>query len=289
MIEKNFNKALIKKEPSAVGLVKNIFELESEGILNLGQAALYHQFPFYREESGDNIIKVNILLASNVYGIVIFQAINSLNELTPNILEEIEGNLNSIDSIIFSKLIKQSSLQKDRRNLKINISIALFIQQQPTKTDLILSDDIVVVSTKREIAQLIEDNARNAVGLTDNEFNALKAVLEGSKGIIKPVERALKTKNKNSKGAILSKIESEIYNFDSEQKQASFFTLDGPQRIRGLAGSGKTVILALKVALIHLQNPEANVLYTYYTKSLYDLVKRLITRFYRQYSDTDPN
>src|SRR5690606_17817387 len=94
---------------------------------------------------------------------------------------------------------------------------------------------------------------------------------------------------KNSKGAILSAIENEIYNFDLEQKRAALFILDGPQRIRGLAGSGKTVILSMKAALIHLQNPDANVLYTYYTKSLHDVVKNLITRFYRQFADRDPN
>jgi len=67
------------------------------------------------------------------------------------------------------------------------------------------------------------------------------------------------------------------------------FTLDGPQRIRGLAGSGKTVILTMKAALIHLQNPNNEILYTYYTKSLKDLIKRLITRFYRQFAEKDPD
>ena len=77
--------------------------------------------------------------------------------------------------------------------------------------------------------------------------------------------------------------------FDREQKNAALHTLEGPQRIRGLAGSGKTVILAYKAALIHLQNPDATILYTYYTKPLMGTVKKLITKFYKQSSDIEPN
>jgi superfamily I DNA and RNA helicase len=115
--------------------------------------------------------------------------------------------------------------------------------------------------------------------------------VEGSKAIPKQTERNLRNKNdfRNSKGAILSAIENDIYNFDLEQKRAALFIIDGAQRIRGLAGSGKTVILAMKAAIIHLQNPDASILYTYYTKSLHDVVKNLITRFYRQFADRDPN
>jgi superfamily I DNA and RNA helicase len=84
-------------------------------------------------------------------------------------------------------------------------------------------------------------------------------------------------------------VEREIAVFDAEQKRAALNILDGPQRIRGLAGSGKTIILTMKAAQIHLQHPEAQILYTFYTKSLYDLIKVLITRFYRTFSDNDPD
>jgi superfamily I DNA and RNA helicase len=65
--------------------------------------------------------------------------------------------------------------------------------------------------------------------------------------------------------------------------------LGGPQRIRGLAGSGKTVILAMKAALAHLDDPNAQILVTYYTRSLRDHLRRLITRFYRHFGEGDPN
>ncbi|HET7116398.1 MAG TPA: ATP-binding domain-containing protein, partial [Hanamia sp.] len=48
-------------------------------------------------------------------------------------------------------------------------------------------------------------------------------------------------------------------------------------------------VLALKAAIAHLRNPNAVIVYTFYTKSLYQYIQRLITRFYRQYDDKDPD
>ncbi len=45
----------------------------------------------------------------------------------------------------------------------------------------------------------------------------------------------------------------------------------------------------MKAAQLHLDDSRKRILYTFHTKSLYDLIKRLITRFYRHYKDADPN
>lgn len=66
-------------------------------------------------------------------------------------------------------------------------------------------------------------------------------------------------------------------------------TVAGPQRIRGLAGSGKTIILAMKVAHLHLIKPDEKILVTFLTKSLKSTIKQLITKFFRHYRDEDPD
>ena len=45
----------------------------------------------------------------------------------------------------------------------------------------------------------------------------------------------------------------------------------------------------MKAALTHLRDPDARILYTFSTKSLYQHIQRLVTRFYRQYDDRDPD
>jgi superfamily I DNA and RNA helicase len=101
----------------------------------------------------------------------------------------------------------------------------------------------------------------------------------------KKKDRNIKLSEITTKGGILNQIQNIHATFDIEQKRAALNIIDSPQRIRGLAGSGKTIILTMKAALYHLQNPEAEILYTYFTKALYGQIKYLIEKYYRDFSD----
>src|SRR3546814_1304624 len=59
----------------------------------------------------------------------------------------------------------------------------------------------------------------------------------------------------DSRGAKLKSLENSIATLDHRQNKAVIETVDGVQRIRGLAGSGKTIVLALKAAYLHTQYP----------------------------------
>lgn len=85
--------------------------------------------------------------------------------------------------------------------------------------------------------------------------------------------------DKNSRGAKLKRLEDSIATLDSMQDKAVIETVEGVQRIRGLAGSGKTIVLALKAAYLHAQHPEWRIAVTFYTRSLKGLFRRLINRF----------
>ena len=72
----------------------------------------------------------------------------------------------------------------------------------------------------------------------------------------------------DSRGAKLKKLEDSIATLDHRQNKAVIETVDGVQRIRGLAGSGKTIVLALKAAYLHTQHPEWRIAVTFNTRSL---------------------
>ncbi|NES04004.1 MAG: UvrD-helicase domain-containing protein [Okeania sp. SIO2F4] len=76
---------------------------------------------------------------------------------------------------------------------------------------------------------------------------------------------------------------------DREQHKIAVQMPNSPQRIRGLAGSGKTVVMCMKAAWMHNKHPNWNIAYTFYTRSLYEQIKSNITRFYRWWADVDPN
>lgn len=90
----------------------------------------------------------------------------------------------------------------------------------------------------------------------------------------------------NSRGAKLHALNESIATLDANQNAAVVETVAGVQRIRGLAGSGKTIVLALKVAYLHAQNPDWLIAVTFNTRSLKGQFERLITSFvYEQTSD----
>jgi superfamily I DNA and RNA helicase len=76
---------------------------------------------------------------------------------------------------------------------------------------------------------------------------------------------------------------------DQWQKRGAIESPDGPQRIRGLAGSGKTVVLALKAAYLHAQHPEWNIGVTFSTRSLYAQFQDFIRRFSFEHSNDEPD
>lgn len=282
-MEININQNLLNKQPSSKQLINIIKENNEE--MNINDSILHHEFPLYLQEEGD-IISANVLLVSRKHGIIIFQCADSRN-INREELDELNEKLDQIHSQIYSKLIRSKILRIGRMELEIKINTYLFLPNlgetfQPNETDIkIITNQLELIKEFKEICLTPE--------LSDRTVKETLAILEGTKNIIKPKDRNIKNKGRESKGKILEKIETAIANFDFEQKRAALQVMDGPQRIRGLAGSGKTIVLAMKAALIHLREPSVNILYTFYTKSLYDFIKTLISRFYRQYSEIDPN
>jgi superfamily I DNA and RNA helicase len=92
-----------------------------------------------------------------------------------------------------------------------------------------------------------------------------------------------------SRGSRLKALEDSIANLDSRQGQAVIETVDGVQRIRGLAGSGKTIILALKAAYLHAQHPDWKIAVTFNTRSLKAQLRRLINTFFIEQTNEEPD
>lgn len=80
-----------------------------------------------------------------------------------------------------------------------------------------------------------------------------------------------------------------IAQFDYDQMAASLTITEKSERIRGLAGSGKTVLLAMKAARLHKRFPEKKIAFVFYTKSLYNQATSLIRKYYNQIADDEPN
>ncbi|MFZ2070580.1 MAG: ATP-binding domain-containing protein [Halobacteriota archaeon] len=285
-MEINANQPILNKHPSAKALISLLKENSDE--LALTEAIVYHNFPLY-VDSDSSKKNPDVMIVSKNHGIIIFKCLDqSKRTLNPELIEEIIADFEQVYSLLFSKLIKSRLLRKSPISLidSVRIKPALYIHEynEQIKTEW---DELAIVSESADLRNLIGDFKLDSP-LRENVVKEILSIIEGSHAIIKAKKRSL-VSGEDTKGRILEKIESEIATFDLEQKRAAIRIIDGPQRIRGLAGSGKTIVLAMKAARIHSEDSDARILYTYWTKQLHDYVKRLITRFYREFADIDPD
>lgn len=133
---------------------------------------------------------------------------------------------------------------------------------------------------------------RKYLGITDipdNIWNKFIRILTGTDNLIKSTR---KPERENTKAEVLRRVEITLQSldYDPEQIKISQQIPPGPQRIRGLAGTGKTIILAMKVAHMHFIHPDWTIVYSFNTQSLYEYIIDLITRFYHNLSGgSDPD
>jgi superfamily I DNA and RNA helicase len=106
---------------------------------------------------------------------------------------------------------------------------------------------------------------------------------------IKPRKKRTSVRGDTSRGAVLKEIEKKIANLDPWQRRGAIETPEAPQRIRGIAGSGKTIVLALKAAYLHAQHPDWAIAVTFQTRSLYQQFRDLIARFYFDQQKDEPD
>lgn len=96
-------------------------------------------------------------------------------------------------------------------------------------------------------------------------------------------------RDESSRGAKLQRLEESIATLDPRQSKAVIETIEGVQRIRGLAGSGKTIVLALKAAYLHAQQPDWRIAVTFHTRSLTGQFRKLINNFSIEQAGEEPD
>ena len=242
---------------------------------------LYYSFPIYRGDEAEEIISAPLLVVSKEIG-VLFLFIKSddrqLDDQQLVIYEEMDARL-------FSKFSKRQELRKGKRELAFLLNGIVV-----SHTDRV-QDDIQYISLPNLRSYI---NNISIETLSEETYQLILSCIEGTTRIkTKKPQRVAPQSDGNhrkTKADILNNIQNAEAYFDLEQKRVALITIDGPQRIRGLAGSGKTIVLTMKAAQYHLAHPDEEILYTFYTKSLHDLIHNLIERFYRDFSDNqEPN
>jgi superfamily I DNA and RNA helicase len=275
----------LQEDPLGRDLIENLKNADSP-VANF-ESALYYDFPIYSDYEGVDH-KPDILILTKNCGLLAIKLISSVQaerESTQNLFA-MDESLNQFCSILIGRLLKSRSLRKNRSQLALSVTPIIFCDS--SQADRVFdSSDSEVVSSMQALLELLSSLEGDAID--DTSFDEARSVIEGAKALTRSNKRIVENPEKHLAASALADLESEIANFDQKQRAAALITINGPQRIRGLAGSGKTVILAMKAAHLHMTRPNDKILLTFNTKSLKSSIKNLVTKFFRHYKEVDPD
>lgn len=229
--------------------------------------------------SADDRIYVDALLVSHDHGLVAFQIADGV----PSSNDDWAGYITEQDRLfgaLESHLGRFEGLRRGRHWAMDIQTVTVFASppgDPPPNTEGIFCDIDTVAGRVSALPAIDPETER-----------ALQAAIQRV-STIKPSKRRASVSKQHSRGSVLKDIEKGIANLDRWQKRAAIETPDGPQRIRGLAGSGKTVVLALKAAYLHAQHPDWNIALTFQSRALYQQLEDLVTRFSFEHSNDKPD
>lgn len=234
---------------------------------------LYIGYPIIGTAEGP--YPIDALLVSREKGLVV---LNLVEGRDINGVQEVQDDsFNKLES----KLRAHKTLMKGR-HLQVPIYPVTFA---PARDDAAnLSEDGYPVCNEENLEAWLDacdwDNPR--------QFEALLAVVQAISTIRKGRKKR-DIQKADSRGAKLKQLEDSIANLDNLQGRAVIETVEGVQRIRGLAGSGKTIVLALKAAYLHAQHPDWKIAVTFHTRSLKGQFRQLINTFTIEQTNEEPD
>ncbi|PSU24719.1 hypothetical protein CTM97_18875 [Photobacterium phosphoreum] len=227
----------------------------------------YRGFPII--SSSDGGIKLDALLCTEECGVTI---IHFHDERF--ISEDYVEHVDEVHLKISARLTELKELTKNRK-LIIPVNSITYAPLVPVGYDEDISESVNLCRTPQDVLESVKTERLTKPELLKPTLSRLQSL----SGLKKTKKRSYIKKN-DSKGAVLKKLESELATLDISQTRAVLENIEGVQRIRGLAGSGKTVVLARKVAHIHSQNPNWKIAITFNSRSLKEQFIRLISQFY---------
>ncbi len=251
--------------------------IEALGRLNL-TGTLYIGYPV--TASVDEAVAVDALLCSKEHGLVVFLfADNPPDRSNSEAWKALKDSQDNVYVVIKNNLIKHADLRRGR-DLGFELQTLTLFPSEPHCPDEPDQGFVALAG--------VEEAVHSFADLPVVFERPLNAALQRV-STIKPVKKRTNVSRPGSKGDVLKRIEREIANLDKWQSQAAYESPEGPQRVRGLAGSGKTVVLALKAAYFHTQHPEWDIAVTFFSRALYQQFKDLIQRFVYWHSSDAPN
>ncbi len=233
---------------------------------------MYLGYPLLETTEGS--LALDALLVSPEHGLVAFAFCDDLSNANIDKWNDAIDRHDNV-TVALETCLKKYRALRDRTELKFAFQVVTVLPAKPEPPPEIkqIWNSIQQCSIE-QAASMVSGFEGLDQNLVHNVESALQAVFS-----LKAQNPRVTDGAPDSRASVVNQIEAEIARLDLWQKQAAIEFSDGPQRVRGLAGSGKTTVLALKAANLHARNPDWTIAVTFYSRSLYSQFKDLIRRF----------
>ncbi|EJI85107.1 hypothetical protein AEST_22090 [Alishewanella aestuarii B11] len=200
-------------------------------------------------------------------------AINSRDVILEHYRDEIESRLKRSPNL-YNRKLKKASVDTTLITVFFEndeLEVERFVQSEN-----LISDGICIKRFEKEIIGIISNNRWNG---SQEQFDDILSLIEGTWDYQR-ANSSIFDKKPELISEFISMSLKRTFKQDSAQRQVSMQIPNGPQRIRGLAGTGKTVVLSLKAALAAIRLPQYKILYLFNTQSLYHSIEKQIGDYY---------
>jgi superfamily I DNA and RNA helicase len=200
----------------------------------------------------------------------------------PKILEKLQEEISDFEEYIH---LFFGDITNPKYKLHLNLKSYLyfpFLENQEDLPDFLneISLEEVTFGEPNQFENLFSTEMEE---LSEEGWRRLVSIIQNVESLSKDKYEKITEPITNLRDAIIYN-NKKICNFDDEQELAVIKEIDGGMQIRGLAGTGKTIVLAWKAAYLHSKYPDKKILFTFYTRSLYIQIRRLINKFFLKYS-----
>ena len=269
------------------------------------EGVAYYRYPIFTQ-AGRLYKEPDIIVLHREYGLWVFECkgcqihnIESIQGHEWQMLDWYDERITPLQQAEDQMFALKNRLnRRETRNLiaiEFRVALPLITREEwtasgwselPSIGGAVLVYDDLTPNALREYLKVHSDS-RN---LSDEEWEMIKRVLGGT--LPNRAPRAIPTGSPlDSPLRVIREIDQELKSLDDTQKKIAFEVPEGPQRLRGLAGTGKTILLAKRAVKIHIKHPEWRIGFVFFTRSLYDQITDLIGSYHRELhpDNIDPN
>ena len=221
---------------------------------------LYAGYPIYNDMFSEEPVKVDSILISDKGVLIIHitqQNLVNYDDVQDNLYNKIEVKLKSYKFLL------------DKRNLLFDLNVISVCENSTQSENVVTSVQELIDFCKEKLNENLNDDLVKKINSAVQEAYGL--------GKRESIEYSAGTKSE-----LISSMNNIIETHDIRQMEAILADPVGIQRIRGMAGSGKTIVLARKAVELHTAHPEWKILVTYNTRSVKHMLLNLIDRLYRR-------